>query len=72
MVAITAIWREIADIDTRDMAITAGAASVAGGICSALVPLLLPYVDKNLAIFIAGAIGGVAGLWLSRRLKKGR
>lgn len=72
MDSLQVICREVAEIDTRDLAVTAGCASLAGGICGALSSLLAPYVDQNVAVFIAGAIGGTIGLAVSRKLKKGR
>ncbi|MDG9891231.1 hypothetical protein [Pseudomonas juntendi] len=72
MTSLQNFYREVSDIDTRDLAVTAGCASLAGGVCSTLASLLAPYLDMNIAVFIAGAIGGMIGLAVSRKLKKGR
>ncbi|MFG5862749.1 hypothetical protein [Metapseudomonas sp. CR1201] len=71
MVSIQTVMHEIQTIDTRDLAITLGSASIVGGICGSLTQALLPYMDSNLAILIAGTVGGALGMAISKISKKG-
>ncbi len=63
------------ELDTKDIATTAGCATLAGSLTSMSVDLIGASVDKDFAIFVCGGISGVLCLalltWMRARRRDG-
>lgn len=68
-------FHELLELDTKDIATTAGCATLSGSLTSLGIDLIGANVDKNFAMFVVGGISGILCLalltWLRARRRDG-